>query len=220
MTSSNRVDCSTGRYTGEVAAGPIEAGDEVEFDRITADIENDWNRGSRCLDSQCSGGAPGHDNYRNLALNQISRERGQSIDLTFRPAVFDRNVLALNVTGFVEAATKCNDAVVIGRCGAEKAYHRHRLLMRLHRERPRRRAAEQRDERASLHSIKITRPGDCCAAEFNLAYVSPTAVAQDYLAARAACPEPGPGSRHFLSSSDACYEPRFSRRTWLSWRPL
>src|SRR5262245_31061200 len=42
---------------------------------------------------------------------------------------------------------------VLGRPGAEIPDHRHGLLLRARRDRPRRRAAEQRDELAALHSI-------------------------------------------------------------------
>ena len=50
------------------------------------------------------------------------------------------------------AATRC--AAVAGRRAAEEPDHRHRRLLRARRERPRgRRAAEQRDELAPLHSI-------------------------------------------------------------------
>src|SRR5258708_5054862 len=41
----------------------------------------------------------------------------------------------------------------IGRVAAEEPDHRHRGLLRARRERPRRRAPEQRDELAPLHSI-------------------------------------------------------------------
>src|SRR5262249_14355864 len=69
--------------------------------------------------------------------------------------VFDRNVLAFDVTGFVEAVTECSDIARrgIGRSSTEEADDRCRLL-RTPRERPRsHRAAEQRDELAAPHSI-------------------------------------------------------------------
>src|SRR5262249_55797165 len=42
---------------------------------------------------------------------------------------------------------------VAGPLGGEEPDHRQRRLLRPHRERPRRHAAEQRNERAALHSI-------------------------------------------------------------------
>jgi hypothetical protein len=35
--------------------------------------------------------------------NQISRQRGQSIELALRPSIFDRYVLALDKTDFAQA---------------------------------------------------------------------------------------------------------------------
>src|SRR5262249_8840324 len=77
--------------------------------------------------------------------------------LALGPAVFDRDILALDIVGFLQALAKCTQSVHIhiSRCTLEEADHRHRRLLRARRERPRdRRAAEQRDERAaSAHSI-------------------------------------------------------------------
>jgi len=36
-------------------------------------------------------------------MNQISRQGRASIVLAFRPTIFDRNVLALDVAGFAQA---------------------------------------------------------------------------------------------------------------------
>ena len=38
-------------------------------------------------------------NDSHLAANEIDRERRQSIVLAFRPAIFDRNILALDEAG-------------------------------------------------------------------------------------------------------------------------
>ena len=42
---------------GDVAAGPVEAGDEADFDRIRANDEDDRNRRGRCLGRERRGGA-------------------------------------------------------------------------------------------------------------------------------------------------------------------
>src|SRR5262249_46787115 len=79
-----------------------------------------------------------------------------SIKLIVCPAVFNRDVLALEVAGLLQATMKSAQTVreFIGRCRVEKPDHRHRRLLRPRRERPHHcRAAEQRDERATLHSI-------------------------------------------------------------------
>src|SRR2546430_1624113 len=57
-------------------------------------------------------------------------------------------LMALVVDDAISAATE-----VVRRCGPDKSDHRHRRLLRTRRERPRRRAAEHRDELAAPHSI-------------------------------------------------------------------
>jgi hypothetical protein len=71
--------------------------------------------------------------------------------LTIRPTIFDRNVLALDVTNVGEALPESANVNrrLAGRSAAEESDHRHWLL-RPRRKRPRsRRAAEQRDELTS-----------------------------------------------------------------------
>src|SRR5262249_43050268 len=75
--------------------------------------------------------------------------------LTLGPAVLHCDIAALDVAGFVETLP---DRVELAGSftvrAAEQANHRHRRLLRPRRERQRRcRAAEQRDERAAVHSI-------------------------------------------------------------------
>ena len=84
--------------------------------------------------------------HRHLTAYQIGCEVGQSVDLVLRPTILDRHILALDVTSFTNALPECGQiACTIGkRRAAEEPDHRHRL--RACRKRPRRRAAEQRDE--------------------------------------------------------------------------
>src|SRR5207247_744760 len=74
-----------------------------------------------------------------------------------RPAVFDRDVLALDIAGLLQATVKLPQTVRVHvrRCGVEEPDHRHHRLLRAHRERPRRGcAAEKSDELATAaHSI-------------------------------------------------------------------
>src|SRR5262245_31357206 len=79
----------------------------------------------------------------------------QSIVLPVRPAVLDRHVLALEVAGFFQALTECGHHrhVAVRRCTVDECDQRHRCLLRARRERPRCRAADERDEVAPLHSI-------------------------------------------------------------------
>jgi hypothetical protein len=82
-------------------------------------------------------------------LNQIGRERRQSVILAFRPAVLDCHVLTLDVAGFLQTLAERGDErpPPVRRSAVEETDHRHRRLLRARCERPRsRRAAEQRDE--------------------------------------------------------------------------
>jgi hypothetical protein len=63
------------------------------------------------------------------------------------PQGFDpRRILARDVAGFAEALPDSAEIPIIKVNAAEQADDRHRRLLRLRRHRPRRRAAEKRDE--------------------------------------------------------------------------
>src|SRR5258705_11500814 len=70
-------------------------------------------------------------------------------------AVFDRNVLSGHISDFAQAAAKAFHQVraLAGRNTVQEPDQRHRHLLRLRRERPRRPASQRRDELAPLHSI-------------------------------------------------------------------
>src|SRR5215831_2325251 len=93
--------------------------------------------------------------HGNLSTNQICRQRRKAVVLTVGPSIFDYDVLAFDVTGFVETRPERGQVlgVRVGRCAVEKPNYRDRRLLRACCEWPRRRAAEQRDEVASFHSI-------------------------------------------------------------------
>src|SRR5262249_60112262 len=83
------------------------------------------------------------------------------------PAVFDRRIPIFDVTGFAQALAERgrHGAVPAGRFATEEPDHRHRLL-RTRYERPRGRAAEQRDEFATFHCpmppvLRTETTGDC-----------------------------------------------------------
>src|SRR5215211_2115978 len=77
--------------------------------------------------------------HRHLTAYQIGCEVGQSVGLVVRPAILDRHVLALDVTGFTKAFPECGQkaCTIDRRRAAEESYHRHRWLLRTRRERPR-----------------------------------------------------------------------------------
>ena len=65
--------------------------------------------------------------YRHLSVNQLVCQRWQSFVVTLCPAIFDRDVLALDKSGFAEALTECAQAAgrQVGRFAAEETDHRH-----------------------------------------------------------------------------------------------
>ena len=103
-----------------------------------------------------SAAASQRNDHRDPTANQFGRDRRQSIILAFRPAVFDRHVLALDITGFFQtlrnARRRSRDRP--RRYPAEESNHRHRRLLRARAERPRVAAPpRRRDELASSHCL-------------------------------------------------------------------
>ena len=131
--------------TGDIAARPVEAGDEAEFDRVAAAYEDDRDRRSRRLGCNCRGGVVRGD-HCHLTAYQIGCEVGQSIVLVLRPAILDRHVPALDVAGLAQALAECGHKVcsVSRRRAAEEPDHRHRWLLRTRRARPRERCTAER----------------------------------------------------------------------------
>jgi hypothetical protein len=72
--------------------------------------------------------------------------------LALRPAILDCQVPALDIAGFAQSIVKRAQSVAkqVGPFGAEHSDHRHRFLLPARRERPCRRAAEQRDEPSGI----------------------------------------------------------------------
>src|SRR5262245_17666273 len=142
------------RDTGDIAARPVETGDEAKLNRVAAACEDDRDCRSRRLGCNCRRGVMRSD-HRHLTAYQIGCEVGQSVDLVLRPAILDRHILALDVAGFTKALPECGQiARTIDRPrAAQETYHRHRRLLRARRKRPRRCAADEHDELASFHSI-------------------------------------------------------------------
>ena len=87
----------------QVAARPGEAGDETKPDRVFGDAEDDRNRRGCCFGRERRSGPPLATMTRDLPANQVGRQLRQPIESALRPAVDDRNVLALDVAGFLQA---------------------------------------------------------------------------------------------------------------------
>src|SRR5215475_14201693 len=142
-------------YPCRVAAWPVEAGDEAELDRVVAGTEDDRNGRGCCFGSERRLRAPCRGDDGDVTVNQIGRERRQPIELVLRPAKFDRDVVAVDEPGFLQAVTECRYPVngIGSRGGIKETDHRYRLSLRARHERPPHSAAEQRDKCAAFHSI-------------------------------------------------------------------
>src|SRR5262245_17623284 len=83
------------------------------------------------------------------------RRHERAASATFRPAVFDSHVPALDIAGFAQALTERAQTTRehVRRFTVEVSNHRHRRLLRPRRERPGSRAAEKRDEFTPYHCL-------------------------------------------------------------------
>src|SRR6266508_3347087 len=86
---------------------------------------------SRTPGGECSEWRSGC-NHSDMPANQIDRKLRQSIELTLSPAKFERNVLAFDVSGLLEALAKSAQIFREGfeRCGVRYGDHRHRRCAR------------------------------------------------------------------------------------------
>src|SRR5262249_53026461 len=135
-----------------VTARPGEAGDKTKLNRVFAYTEDDRDACCRSFGRERECGARRGD-HCHLSTHQASQQCWQAIVLTLQPVVLAPPVPASAVAGFVETFTKRGriPRVGLGRPVSDKPTHRHRLLLRARRERPRRRTADQSDELAPLH---------------------------------------------------------------------
>jgi len=132
----------------------VEACDEARPDRIFAG-EHDWDGRGRRFGGQCRSVASGCDDDRHLAPDEVLRQPRQPVILTLGRAILDRDVLPLDIAGFLEALAERRHQVgrSFNRRASQKTDHRQRRLLRPRRERPRdSRAAEQCDELAPPHA--------------------------------------------------------------------
>src|SRR5262249_17814597 len=119
---------------------------------VAADHEDDRYRRARCLDRECRGGGDRGDRCH-PTVNQIGCQHWQLVVSPLCPAVFNPQILTLDVAGLFQALAERRRVVCerLRRATMQKPNHRHRALLRPRRERSCCRAAEQRDERAALH---------------------------------------------------------------------
>src|SRR5262249_55117230 len=121
----------------DISSWPIEARDQTFVDRVLANREH--YRNGRGLRLNCQDGrGTDRKNHVYRTANQFNRQGGKAIELTIRPTIFDRYVVAFNEAGFFQALAESTDLQLIGICrpGVEKPDHSHRRLLRARRERP------------------------------------------------------------------------------------
>src|SRR5262249_53099417 len=142
-------------HAGDIAPWSVEAGDKAKLDGVAADHEDDRYRRARCLDRECRGGGDRGDRCHPM-VNQIGCQHWQLVVSPLGPAVFNPQVLTLDVAGLFQALAERRRVVCerLRRATMQKPNHRQRRLLRARRDRPCRRTAEKRDELApAAHSI-------------------------------------------------------------------
>src|SRR5262245_14427799 len=127
------------------------------LDRIAiAKSENNRNRPGRGTCRQGGPAAAVSCNQLHFTVHQVGRKGRKPIVLTACPSVFNRDVRPLDIAYLTEALLESTDVVrpCLWRPDVEESDYRHGRLLRPCYDRPRRRAAEQRDELATAdHSI-------------------------------------------------------------------
>src|SRR5262245_21242266 len=99
------------------------------------------------------------ENDIDLAPDQFGRNLSETLAAALRPANLNRDVATFHPTEFAQPLHECGEPFTLdqGRGGAQESDGRQLAgLLSERRERPRRRAAEQRDELAPLHSITLS----------------------------------------------------------------
>src|SRR5262249_24244118 len=93
------------------------------------------------------------DEHGDVQADQLLGERAHPLAVAIRPAGLNPDRSPLGETTLAQTGLECGGEMhqAGGGLTVEKADHRQRALLRARRERPRRRAAEQRDERAPFH---------------------------------------------------------------------
>src|SRR5262249_689766 len=117
-----------------------------------AHAEHDRNSIRRSFGGECRFRAARGDDDGHPAINQVSRQLWQSIELILRPAIFNRNVSTIDIAGFAQGLTKHRHEMRarLESSGVEGPHPRQRWLLLARRQRPRSRAADKGDELAPL----------------------------------------------------------------------
>src|SRR5262249_12814720 len=125
---------------------------------------------------KCRSAASRRDDHGHAPADHVPGQRYKSIGLTIRGTEINCRVSAFDVTGVFQRLAECRHQVKVKGLAVEKSDHRKRRLLRARRERPRGRAAEQRDELAASQLIELhavsRQPGQDCRIPFSRTSVS------------------------------------------------
>src|SRR5262249_38074451 len=144
--------------SGGIAARPRQAIDKAGADRIGDIHEHDWHRARRLQQRRHSRRATGQD-YVRRECGQFCGVLANVVGVAHAPAMIDPQVAAVGPTRLLQRLQErrvicLSVGIVRSAAAGEPADPPHLLaLLRSRRERPRSRAAEQRYELATPHSI-------------------------------------------------------------------
>ena len=119
--------------SSEITAGVVEAVDEAERHWGTTHPEHDRSCRGGPLSGDCRVIA-NRNEYGYPVLQQIGHKRRITIMVALRRAEFNCHILALDITGFLEAGMKSRDLLAVRlHTGNHESNHRHRRLLRARR---------------------------------------------------------------------------------------
>ena len=148
------------RQAGDVAARPRQTGDEASAKRVRHRREHDRDDRGRLF--RCEHRRSRRDNDIDLEPDKLGGDLRETLEASLRPANLDRDGAALDPAEFAQPLHKSGDPLASRRKASARAQkpdgRQLRRLLRARRERPRDRAAEQRDELAPPHRAH-PRPG-------------------------------------------------------------
>src|SRR5262249_38620617 len=140
------------RQAGDIATRPRQIRDQTAAKRVRSHGKHD--RDDRCHLLCSDDGGTRRDNDIDLESDKLGRDLGVALRASLRPPIDDGGGSAFNPTEFVQSLHKRRNIRSPGqRRGRPQEPDGRQLsrLLRVRRERPRRRAAEQCDELAAFH---------------------------------------------------------------------
>jgi hypothetical protein len=137
----------------DIAARPGEARNQTEPDRIFANTEDDGDGRGCSLGGQRRNGAAHREDHGDWPAGKFARQYWQTVELVLGPTVFDHDVLAFDITAFLQTCSKPTQPLSgsIGRQRMHEADHRHCCLLRASSQRQRCRTAQSCDEFPTPH---------------------------------------------------------------------